>query len=763
MRLLREENRNVTWTPQGVRSSRIRRDEVVVPPHYMGDPDMAYEDIVTKYYPFPETPMEPMLTARRERALRDPSKPMHFGENSPMTNGQAYSHQLPPSQPPSLEAPRQQSWVGVRPNMHHPSSNNQSPLGDWQPPPFPLTPLDEASPATPPRRNPYPSQYYPPPTHQQYVPAYPATPPMYVMAPSPYVQSQAYYGAPYHPYPAMLPTVQQPPLHPTNYQAAAIRPPSSGPSSLGSRGYYPQASHYSGEWYGSVPAPNSPSRPPQPLRTDSLAARMRQRNGPPPPEDEEVSTVQHANTVPSGRSRTSGKSSTVGDNFPVAIQDDDYFGDVQEEEEVVPINRSTRSVSSASSHRPAEKRKRSSLGGYSFRRASSEGGRRASDGEVRRGRPRKTVLERDRSPSVISRSSRLRAPSVVSSASGITRKKKPTLAVYVRRRTNKVQPKNRREEVVYFDAQILQTGKRARLPPLPGWEGARYIYDTRNNVIGYAGFVDDSHPKLVLPPVRKGKKKVVSEFAAIGNVSARPGRIRLSEASSVAPALMLDPYSRVAEAAADLEVMEMRSRTRDVAQAEQRTELMLQLQDRGVKRPRGRPPKRRVSDGMLSEAGLTRGMPSVRASSTPGTELVEQPQGTWRMGEDTVISSGKYREWRSEETEEGGVLPVAVSIRGKRCVLAEALLRPQSKKELELVSEGTAVDVTVLECAEGDPLEVTLVKAAEIKTFRLGFGGTLAVPSGASYALSNSSKKKDAKLLIAMLRSPFNSSNSLHA
>ena len=277
-------------------------------------------------------------------------------------------------------------------------------------------------------------------------------------------------------------------------------------------------------------------------------------------------------------------------------------------------------------------------------------------------------------------------------------------------------PSERRKTVVYFDEDVLPRKHRSRIPTLPFYEGKRLLYDSDNNLVGCEGFVDGQHPQLLIPA---NKKKRRHSF----------------ETSSV--------YSSNTEA-----IAEQMPQLPDLADSPIR---------RGKGRPRIHPPKP-VYPGERRKPGRPKRPSDVLPVDTQ-VELVAQDEAEDLMElvkggvRATLLSRESTRIWREAQTqvEGAGTVMASISMRTKRFMVAEVILKPLSRKESESVLPGGAMDLTILECDEGEPLELTFNRDSEPeRVVRFGKGAFIGVHSRMSYSIFNSSRKRDAKFLIVL-------------
>jgi hypothetical protein len=120
------------------------------------------------------------------------------------------------------------------------------------------------------------------------------------------------------------------------------------------------------------------------------------------------------------------------------------------------------------------------------------------------------------------------------------------------------------------------------------------------------------------------------------------------------------------------------------------------------------------------------------------------------LGSQEIVAPASQRTWTNVETSDGVVIPFSesISVVGKISVTT-IKLTPRSLKERELILPNCGIDITVMDCAEGDPVEFSVNDG---ETYHLGQFGCMVVYPYQSYTIFNASRNIDATLKLAVIQ-----------
>ena len=123
----------------------------------------------------------------------------------------------------------------------------------------------------------------------------------------------------------------------------------------------------------------------------------------------------------------------------------------------------------------------------------------------------------------------------------------------------------------------------------------------------------------------------------------------------------------------------------------------------------------------------------------------------WPMlGNQEVVAPASLRSWVMTEISPGFSVPFSQGVTlAERVMVAEIRLLPGGLKERELVNQYCGIDITILECAEGDPVEICVDDG---KKHRLGKFGCMVAYPNQSYSILNISKKSELLLKLVIVR-----------
>lgn len=124
-------------------------------------------------------------------------------------------------------------------------------------------------------------------------------------------------------------------------------------------------------------------------------------------------------------------------------------------------------------------------------------------------------------------------------------------------------------------------------------------------------------------------------------------------------------------------------------------------------------------------------------------------EGWSTIGGVKFLSPTELRAWSSPGAADAVFVPFRQSISAEQFMMAEIKLSPGGLKQPERVNRHCGIDITVLDCAEGDPIEVCVNDG---KKRRLGKFGCLVACANQIYSIFNHSKKTEATLKLVVIR-----------